>query len=394
MLRAKFGEVRIPPASAGLPLQAHIIEDPKTGKRRLEKHGPHEQYEVCCPVCGDNRFRLQISYRWLTIWPGWGRLTHLVHCFNEQCEVWRKPFWEPLLPLLEGTESLLAVWNDPVTQAPEGPRPDVAVEMPGRTVPLHELPPDHPACQFLASKYNGITAEYLGRYYGAVFCGERDVRYRMARNRIIFPLSHNGVVTGWQGRTILPPEQEGCKWYISPGFRKTPYNIDQVEPTQVPIICEGITSAIASGPSGLAVFGKSISNGMAEELARKYRTAIVAIDPETFVPDLRTQKQRPDGTITSPAREYAKELCSKLNQYFAVPVWPIQWPESVLELARRKVSGEDVKVPDPADIGLQGMYTLLTQQVPETHRCYFEPRNDSAANPTAQCGPHVSTTGH
>ena len=342
-LKRMCGDVRV--THQGEPLVAKIEVGPD-GRKRFVKDGHHEQYNVCCPLCGDTRYRLFISYRWLTDWQGWGRLTHLAYCYNEDCPVRRREFYAPVLKALADTSGMVEVWS--AITKPVQARELVPVHMPDKSVALHELAADHPVREFLAAKYVGINADYLGRYYGAVFCAQGDPYYKLVRNRIVFPIYQGGQLVGWQGRTI--DLQETKRWILSPGFKKVAYNLDRVPSGQVPIVCEGITSAIACGPAGVALFGKTVDDQTAKALADRFTTCIVLLDPDACVPDTRSR--------TSPV--FADKLCEKLNQYCTRPVRKFEWPPEILDLARRKIAGEDVRVPDPADLGPLTMQAMLS----------------------------------
>jgi hypothetical protein len=353
-LQAKFGNVKI--TAPGEQLQARVVTtDRGAGAKRFVKDGSHEQYWINCPLCGDQKGRLGLSYRWLTDWEGWGLLTHLACCYNSDCPVRSPAFWEPIAKELTSTAGVIELIQPP--QPVQVREPDKETRLPTCVVPLQELSSDHPANLFLLHKYTGLTGAYLGSYYGACFCYGRDPDFRLVQDRIIFPIHHNGKLVGWQGRTILPTEREPKRWILSPGYRKTPYGIDRIGSTSVPIICEGITSSIACGPSGMAIFGKTIDDKMAREIGAKYRTCVVCLDPETSVPDPRAHD-----------KVFAAEACRRLNQFCELPVYQFNWAPGILETARRKVAGEDVQVPDPADLGLAVMHQLLSQQVPLTHR--------------------------
>ncbi len=358
-LKAYFRTVRV--VQRGVPFHHHIGTDPRSGQLTVLKNGPHEQYEVDCPFCGDEDKRLSISSAWLTQPVSYlPMLTHNLICYNEECEgVYSPEFYKQFLS--DGIEHLL---KREVEIAPEPVKPDL--RMPKGSIPLDQLPADHPAVTFLLRKYNGLTPDYLARGYGAVFASEQDPVYRMAYNRIIFPIFEKGEFVAWQGRAISV--DMAPKWLFSPGHRRNFYNGDRIESDKIPVICEGITSSIACGPFATAIYNKVIDDRMAREFASRWRSAVVLLDPETFVPDMRTEKRNCKGTVTAPARVYAQELIDQLNKYCQFPVHAFRWPDEVLELARRKVRREEVNVPDPADLGLARMRELLIAQTPSTHR--------------------------
>ena len=52
---------------------------------QVKIQAPGEYYHVCCPFCGDTRFRLNINHMWDQQIAG-KSLKYLVVCQNEHCE--------------------------------------------------------------------------------------------------------------------------------------------------------------------------------------------------------------------------------------------------------------------------------------------------------------------
>ncbi len=368
-LRRCFGEVKV--TNRGMPFKYTLQRNPKTKNIEVKqtKDGGGEQYNVCCPICGDERNRLVIGHAYLTKPdPRCPMVTHNLFCYNEECNVYGVNFFKPILEAIGNHSD-----RDALFIKPAPPKPVTHIRMPAGCIPLDQLPPDHPAIVFLAKKYNGLPPEYLAQNYGATFTSTRDDFYKLAHDRIIFPVTENGVLVGWQGRSIYPGESQ--RWVLSAGFKKVFYNGDRVDASGVPKIAEGITSSICCGPHGIALFGKEVSDSRAKEFASRWRTGVVCLDPETFVEDVR---------IGGRNRIFAKELEQALNKYCKDPVYMLQWPQSFIDAAKAKLAharlcedakkkGEpvpariDIKVPDPADVGIRGMAELL-QQVPAAYR--------------------------
>ncbi len=238
---------------------------------------------------------------------------------------------------------------------------------------LDMLPAGHRALVFLAKKYRDLDPVYLARNYGASFTAEKDDLYRLAFERIIFPVYDNGELVGWQGRTIDSANPK--RWLLPPGFRKCFYNGDRISPLQIPIICEGITSSICCGPSATAIFGKELDEYACRKFAARWPSAVIALDPETQLPDPHAH-----------GRVFAQELKAKLDPLLKIPAYILKWPEEAMEAARRKFAYEQRKVdakalkqpappkeehsvPDAADYGITGMVEIL-KQIPDSHRGY------------------------
>lgn len=350
-------QVRI--SDRGSPMRWHVGRDKKTSKPCIEVTQGGEQYEVNCPFCGDRRHRLCIGHAYLTQpHPSLPAVTHNLKCYNEQCrEVYGTEF-QLRLAQAGATDGKAALFK--AFDAAAAPEP-VAIEMrlPNGMVPLHELPADHRARQFVLRKYRDIDPDLLGRRYGASYCAEADGLYPMAKDRIIFPVyDAEGELAGWQGRAV---GAHPAKWMMPPGFKKVLYNASRVDQVQVPILCEGITTSVAAGPSALAMFGKSLDVLRIKELVNKWPTAILLLDADAHVPDPKT------------GRCAATTLTEQLNEAFLelnkLPIHLFRWDEPIMALARRRVLGkEKIEVPDPADMGPDVMRYLLDRQVPGTHR--------------------------
>jgi len=205
---------------------------------------------------------------------------------------------------------------------------------------------------FLVAKYGGISPLYLSQFYGVGITEQYDPDYRLAKNRVIFPVYCDGVLRGWQGRTFLPDVDP--RWYLPPGFNKVVarYNWDRVQPYQIPVLAEGIPAAIAAGPTGIAIFGKELSETACAEVAKRWKTVVIATDPETLVPDPRGNQGK--------TKVYSALLKARLDKYLELPAAIIRYPEPVIQLAHQKVNGQKVSVPDLADFGLQGTHQLLS----------------------------------
>lgn len=341
VLKHRFGNVKI--VNQGV----RRIENRRGKDVEVLQRG--ENYAVCCPLCSDTKFRLTFSYLWLTRAPmSTRRVTALAHCYNENCAVTEPEFYESFIEDIEAARLGLLV-GGAAAEAPEPEQPKpMKCRLPEGMIPLSKLPAGHPALQFLAAKYHRtLDPVYMSDLYGAAYVQDIDMIYPKAQNRIIFPITVNRELVGWQGRTIDP---EGSpRWYLPPGWIKTVYNVDNIMPSEVPVITEGITSAIAAGPNGVAIFGKMATESQIRLIAERWRTAIIATDPETFVPDPRNGKPI----------VYAHVLKAALDRRLSTPARFIRWPAEYLELAKRMVNGEDVDVPDPASVGMKFMAELL-----------------------------------
>jgi len=342
-LRYLFGEVRV----SGEDVKR--LENREPGEKHSTVLERGEHYNVSCPLCGDTRQRMSVSYMWLAKeFMTNNRQTHLVHCYNEECEGLRKSeFYGKVLEAIEKYELGILPSTDIVSSRTVS-RQRQKIELPNGCVPLSSLPQSHVAHQFLNTKYS-IPSSYIAKAYEVQWTETFDERYPAARNRIIFPIRNmDGELVAWQGRSLSVKDK--LKWFLPAGFMKTFYNGYRVSPVNTPIIAEGITSAIACGPNGIAIFGKQLNSLRASEMGEKWGSVVIATDPETFTPDFRKGGK---------GRVFADEMHSLLSKYIG-DVRSIRWPDDVLELARRHNLGEEgITIPDAADLGVVKMKLLL-----------------------------------
>jgi hypothetical protein len=368
-LKQRFGTVKVSNPGAK-PSYMTIRDERGRFKVKFNKGGGGEQYNVCCPFCGDRRYRLEIGHTWLTIFPRTAEcVTHNLKCYNEQCEgVYKEDFYRPFISFINGDGQLHAIM---AAAKPDVERPKVQMRMPAGCTPLTDLPAGHRALSFIRAKYNNLDPAYLSLFYGACFTEIKDELYRLAHERIIFPVYDKGVLVGWQGRAVDPANQK--RWYLPPGFQKVLYHADAVGPLQVPIIGEGITSSICCGPTGIAIFGKDLDETKCKDVAARWMTAVIALDPTCSLPDPHAN-----------GRIFAQEMKAKLDQFLRVPSYILQWPREAMVAAAkkfdyelRKIEAKKAKlpappeekhaVPDAADYGIPAMAELL-KQIPPTHR--------------------------
>ena len=381
-----FGTVRV--SDENTPLKWEWKDDVKLKKRVPRITSAGEQYYVCCPVCGDRRFRLAIGHRFLTPLDKTFApelLRHTYKCYNENCSLKDHRCVASIQTYLQNHRDLigLAVYRmkskAPAAAPGQGHGP-IALP-PGFTL-LSQLPAGHPALSFIISKYR-FDPLYLAMAYGVGFVGQTS-GFMQVSNRIIFPVYEGGRLVYWQGRTILADEP--TRWYIPAGAKKVVYNIDRVPEGDVAVIAEGIPASIASGPTGTAVFGKDMDFHRTYQVAKRFRTAVIALDPETQLPDPRTRRKKGVGYDPNDnGRIFAEEMRTKLVEAgMKIPPLILPYPAAVMARAKAvfdykravmdgvipKDPNFDESIPDPADIGMRGMHEIL-RSLPPTYRSAY-----------------------
>jgi hypothetical protein len=281
-LEARFGTVRV--SAPGVAMVAHYGPDQK-----LIMAQPGEQYLVCCPRCGDTRFRLSINHRWSVRDVFGHQNLWLLHCFNEDCfsdPQNRYAFYEELVAC--GTYGRLEdakIGRGTVVLRKQ------AVEPPGPMLPLHTLPPEHPANRYLAGRF--IDPELVGKFYGVSYCPES--KYYLAKNRIIIPIMEGGKLRGWQARHVgdLDWKAEGVppKYWNCPGMSRGDivYNLDNAAKYLTGVVVEGPTDVWSFGPMGMATIGFPPTQQQMGKIVAAFRNKSLVL---LFDPDIM-EKERP-----------------------------------------------------------------------------------------------------
>lgn len=347
-LRNRFGSVRVTNDNAVRE------ERPIGGEMRVVERGEH--YQVCCPFCDDDKHRLSFSYQYMrsTI-AAPGLKTQLVNCYNEGCEeVYEKPFIDDMAQRVRSVKagSLL----DPLPDVERRTNKRRTLRLPRGVKDVRHLSESHPAREFLRQKYPGLPERYL-LTFGLLWCLRDDPFYTKSGGRVIFPIhGEDGQLVAWQGRTI---EDQLPRWYSPPGFSKEQlFNFWSVPEAQTPIVAEGIPAAVACGPDAVPIYGLSTTTMVIEMFAQRWRSVILALDPDAYVPD-----NRPGGK----GKVHFEILAQRFAEKMKVGVRTIRWPEKILEQARAYNDGlTKVKPPDPADVGVRMMKGLIDGAVPYT----------------------------
>jgi hypothetical protein len=237
----------------------------------LEVHSWGETYAVCCPFCGDTRYRLYVNHRWAlrdervgsdNLW--------MAKCFNEDClRNLNLLFRLRTLVLEEGRFSSGDQGADLVL--PGAPRqhrgqPGRPAMLPGPITRLDRLVPDHPARAYLEGRGFDSALQY-----GVAYCAEPAWSYPMTLNRLILPVQLHGKLVGWQARCVGERDWSGGvpKYYTMPGMKtsQTLYNFDRAARCPFVVLTEGATDVWRFGPEAVALFGKNLSEAQFELIA-------------------------------------------------------------------------------------------------------------------------------
>ena len=162
-----------------------------------------------------------------------------------------------------------------------------AKKMPGyKFISINQLVPGHPALQFL-SKDHLHDLDYYSEC-GVVYCPVdagitmRNQPFTTTAERIIFPVIHNGVLEGWQGRslpgTFYGDMQDTLRYYHVHTKGNYLFNYDQAKKYRTVIVTEGAKKALKF-KNGVATFGKGVSPRQVQ-LLQEWDNVILLLDAE------------------------------------------------------------------------------------------------------------------
>lgn len=290
-LQRVFGRVKI--ANEGIPFKARIVRDPtRRGRVGFEKDGEFgEYYQVCCPLCSDERYRCWVNHRWGS--PVLGvKTNYLCVCYNESCHEGGK-----LDRWLERNLSGYIGRKYRVSQERVEPKAEVIreVHFPTNLTRLTDLPPDHPGIAYLRD-VRKLSVRDLDLVWGV-----RWVNYDAelpAHHRFFFPVyaREEGEVkmVGYQTRFFdistgsAKPPDNNMKWYTPTGMRRSRvvYNGYRVT-SKLVVPGEGPLDAIGIGSGhGLAFFGKNVSAFQRKLLWNNWGSLggvmVLALDPDVW----------------------------------------------------------------------------------------------------------------
>lgn len=283
-LRERYGEVRID--KPGEKIKEIFERDMGRGgslewKKKIDNWG--ETYRICCPKCGDTRFRCYINHLWghRDEDSGWLRL-ELVYCFNDD-SCWTAESRELLFQRL----SMLGYALEDAQVKPGREPVQAKIDWPGEMIKVSTLPSSHAAKRYLTDRL--LVPERLERHYGVSYC--QHSRMEFASDRLIIPFwDRDNELIGWQARYIgelpwkdktrsrgLPPKYWSCPRMQR---RRMLMNHENARHYDAVVLVEGPFDVFGVGPMAVASLGKSLSPPQRELLVRMRRPVLIALDPE------------------------------------------------------------------------------------------------------------------
>jgi hypothetical protein len=257
ILLQNFGDLKVQNQGADFLYKAVPA---KGGHVKIVKIDSGEEYAVCCPHCGDTRFRLNISYLFGSYIEG-HYMDHLAHCWNEDCDVLPE-----LREMLKGNN--ISVDSKAVLEP-------VSIETIARNsnekhkkldglCRIDLLPEAHPAKDYLISR--GLDPVELGVNFGVSYCTDTSGQAALAENRIIYPLYHNGkdglLPVGWQAGAIpFHTKKMMPKYWTAPGCMRSHfmYMLPWAANCEGLVLVEGAIDAHTVGVPACAILGRNLS---------------------------------------------------------------------------------------------------------------------------------------
>jgi hypothetical protein len=283
-----------------------------------------EQYAVCCPFCGDTRYRLYFSHMWNSIIKT-DRTTyrcskHLMRCFNEECvslrdtgnaekdAICRRNFEKVCSALDTAMQTAQSFDIDSVRQQAEQDLETMAnqVKLPKIRVPIDDKAVPAAILQYWI-KERGYSMDTLKQW--DVQVGLLDYPMKRGHSTLvqfpftILPVYQYGQYWWWQGR-LTPPDgtldgalevdefgEEYPKYYIPAGAKKswTLYNLDDAQYYNDVVLVEGITDVWRVGKRAMAMFGKTLSSAQRHVLAARFAKKRIILVPDMNDPDALDQ---------------------------------------------------------------------------------------------------------
>ena len=258
-----FGDAKVSKEGDAILLRSPAPTVAQSKLRRHERVRPEvldggEQYHVCCPFCGDKRYRLYISHAWdRTVRDTEGKLVYAgkrAICFNEKC-----------LDDKDNFEWLERTIAGAIIDADSSPLEcDTSIEdIMARRIPL---PAGFERLSGTASteavgylETRGFDFNELENGWGV---GSAQIPVYSKRS-IVFPIYQNSELVGWQARCPSddPADYGKTKYYWPSGTKKSwwLYNMDRARLERSVVVVEGVLDAIRVGPNAVAIWGKDAS---------------------------------------------------------------------------------------------------------------------------------------
>lgn len=241
-----------------------------------------ETYSVCCPICGDTRFRLGFSYLFdQYLYPEKSKTPiyfgdYLCRCFNEECPK-EKPEQFRTYKISLRNKDIFCDLSAITKVTPKATEYSKIIDMAERvqfpTVTTSLLSPVVPlsAIEYLEKRrfdIQQLDSLYMCRYVpaGSVWNSHDGKNsFVFYEDRLLIPIVQRTLLVSWQARLLTDTfDSKVTRKYIFPtGTVKSVclYNMDNALFHRDLVICEGITDVWRIGENAIALFGTTMSAG-------------------------------------------------------------------------------------------------------------------------------------
>jgi 5S rRNA maturation endonuclease (ribonuclease M5) len=163
------------------------------------------------------------------------------------------------------------------------------------SIPVNQLPEDHPAVQFLF-KDQLYELDRYSNEHGIVYVpieGGKALQnspFITSAERLIFPVYFQGDMVGWQMRTLpgtfYGDQPKAVKYHHIFNKGDFLYNFDNAKEFDMVVVVEGVKKALKF-PNGVATFGAGVSMEQKQLIQANWKKVVVMLDAEE---DNGTQK--------------------------------------------------------------------------------------------------------
>ena len=246
-------------------VEGHISYTELNGKLYANVSGSSQEFKVNCPVCGDKRGRLYISYIMCADIKRGGKqaLTYSqMHCHNENCN--NIELYKRIKQMIKNPQK--------ITITKRTQQRNNLLAPPGKSVPINSDKAPEAAKLYLTNR--GFDLNELATKYNVLAC-ERLEGAEHLGNMIIFPSYNGDTLDFWQARMCYDPPKESKmpKYYFPPNSNKSlcVYNRFNAIGKDTVVITEGVLDALRIGDEGVAIFGKCPSVAQTRIISRVFK---------------------------------------------------------------------------------------------------------------------------
>lgn len=240
-----------------------------------------ETYNLCCPFCGDKRYRLYINHYW-SMEPNVDSFRKfLVKCFNETDCMSNKNnryyLWEQIESGIP--DPTAPFYCTPIVSSP-CPINVTNQNLPQGSIPISQLSPQHIANKWLENR--NFDPVIISKKYNLHYVSWLPSFPSSIHGCLIVPVYHNSTLVGWQARNLS--ETSKLKYYNVPGQWRSSvlYNYDNAVSSDYVFVCEGVTDVWRFQEPAVALFGCHASIVQLDLLSEHWKNVYILLDADAI----------------------------------------------------------------------------------------------------------------